>query len=112
MKKAEIQKVLDSAQSTYEKNLAIAKRNIANAAETIVRNVFGGKTAIDDGALTLECVPFVPEKQKDQVFHRLEARGKGGAKSQSVSEMSAATVVHIYLEVYAAAEAKKAETEE
>lgn len=78
MDKKQATDYIESMKRSVHTNSDIAKRNIFNSTEGIIRNMLGGEftipadpDALKDG-IRIKSVPFVPEKQKDQVFHRLE----------------------------------------
>lgn len=116
MDKKQATEYLASRKASVLKNSEIAKKNILNNVEGIVRNFFGGEFTIPasveelgENGYRLKSVTFVPEKQKDQVFHRLEYEtvpNNPKEKPQAITEQQIGieTALAIFGEVFFAAE--------
>lgn len=115
MEKEQIQALLANTRKSFAKHCEIAKKNIANNIVHIVRTVFDGRLELDCKGekgvsaqrISFKSVPFVPEKQKDQLFHKLviEQPSSDGEKTVSGNpeDYTLETVCKWYLDVEKAA---------
>lgn len=109
MDKTETKRFLYEISRNYSKNAGIMKINTLNNAERIIRkclaceiettvlNAAGNKVTI-----RAVSVPYTPEKQKDQTFHKLELHADFGAGEKEVNEtmLDLETVLNFYDEVW------------